>query len=118
MGDIEMVRSTFEPLGLVGRCFHTFRDGGYVDEQGIVRGDLGGGYFLVQYFEWLSGSPSTLAITHVSDMKPGRDPGCWQFYLNEEHMKRWYEDRRNGGPDLFASATPHHADGASVCKLI
>jgi hypothetical protein len=79
------------PLDLVGRGFHTFTDDGRVENQGVVRGDLGDGYYLVQYFEWFVGAPNTMAIWNIRDMKPGRKAGCWQFYEDTEHMNFWYE---------------------------
>lgn len=83
-------------LGLVGRCFHVFREDMKVQYQGVVRGSLGEGLYLIQYYEWLMGEPGTMEIRHVSEMKPGRKPGCWQFYEDNEHMNFWYESRHGG----------------------
>lgn len=79
-------KKQIEPLGLVGRYFHTFREQSgprVMDYQGTVRGDLGHGFFLVQFFEWMSGEPSTLAVEHLSQMSK------WQFYLDSAQMKDW-----------------------------
>jgi hypothetical protein len=81
-----------KPMGLVGRCFHIFDADGCIRHQGIVRGDLGDGRYLVQYFEWLIGEPGTLEIRYVTEMRPGRTEGAWQFYEDCEHMKYWFEN--------------------------
>ena len=80
-------------LTLVGRCFHIFGDDGSVQNQGVVRGDLGEGRYLVQFFEWMLGELSTMEIRHIGDMRGGREAGCWQFYEDAEHMNFWYEYR-------------------------
>ena len=75
-------------LTLVGRCFHIFDDAdGYVQSQGVVRGSLGDGFYLIQYFEWIMGELSTLEIKHIDAMLR------WQFYEDVEHMKFWHEYR-------------------------
>jgi hypothetical protein len=77
-------------LGLVGRCFHTFDDKGVLRYQGIVRGDLGGGRYLIQYFDWIMGEPSTMAIIDIEEMM---SPRAWQFYEDADHMRFWHEYR-------------------------
>jgi hypothetical protein len=86
-------------LSLVGRCFHIFDADGYVQYQGIVRGDLGDGRYLIQYFEWIMGEAGTMEIRHISEMKPGHQEGCWQFYEDSEHMSFWYEYRAPKRPE-------------------
>ena len=83
-------------VNLVGRCFHIFDKDGCVQYQGIVRGDLGGGHYLVQYFEWVMGEASTMEIRTIEEMtvKLGTKRQCdgyWQFYEDNEHMNFWYE---------------------------
>jgi hypothetical protein len=81
-------------MSLVGRCFHIFDDAGCVQYQGIVRGNLGDGNYLVQYYEWFAGAASTLAVVHISKMiQPHnhRAAGAWQFYEDNDHMNSWYE---------------------------
>jgi hypothetical protein len=77
--------------GLIGRAFHTFREtkSGQrgVVYQGIVRARIEDGLYLVQYFEWLVGEPSTLELVRIEDMLN------WQFYEDTEHMNFWYEHR-------------------------
>jgi hypothetical protein len=80
-----------QSYGLVGRCFHVFAEDGTIERQGIVRADLGGGGYLVQYFEWFAGTPSTMEVRYITEMKPGRGNGSWQFYEDNEHMSSWYE---------------------------
>jgi hypothetical protein len=42
-------------------------------------------------FEWIVGEPGTLEIRYITEMRPGRTEGCWQFYEDYEHMNHWYE---------------------------
>lgn len=82
--------------GLVGRCFHIFGEDGHVQYQGQIRCDLGGGNYLVQYFDWLIGEPGTMSIVPVSKMierELRRGNGSWQFYEDVEHMNFWYEHK-------------------------
>jgi hypothetical protein len=81
-------------LDLVGCCFHTFKEDNAVQHQGVVRGDLGGQYYLVQYFEWLTGGPEELEIIHISRMC-GNRAERWQFYEDNKHMNFWYEYRHH-----------------------
>jgi len=79
-----------QPLSLVGRAFHTFedRDGDRtIKYQGIVRGKITESVYLVQYFEWIMGEPSTLELVTLDGMMG------WQFYEDTEHMGFWYEHR-------------------------
>ena len=87
----EPTTSDLPAIGLIGCCFHIFDAKGAIRSQGVVRGYLGEGYYLVQYFDWIVGSPSTMEVRPLTDMKPGREDGCWQFYENNEHMKYWHE---------------------------
>ncbi len=78
---------------LVGKCFHTFttdlpREGrGVVHHQGTVLLDLGGGYFLVQYLEWISGHPSSKHVVHMGTMASNG----WEFYESDTEMRERYE---------------------------
>jgi hypothetical protein len=76
---------------IIGRCFHTFKqtksgDDG-VQYQGVVRARVEEGIYLVQYFEWFVGEPSTMALVRIEDML------AWQFYEDNKHMNFWYEHR-------------------------
>jgi hypothetical protein len=78
---------------LVGRCLVIFGEASRVRYQGIVRGDLGGGLYLVQYFEAVMGEPSTLAVIPVSRMVQPEDyyraAGAWEFFEDDEHLRYW-----------------------------
>jgi hypothetical protein len=83
-------------LGLVGRYFHIFtedKESGKktIQRQGMVRGELGDGYYLVQYFDWWAGEANTMDIHRIESMTPGR----WQFYETSEDMKHWYQTYRH-----------------------
>jgi hypothetical protein len=81
-----------EPLGLVGRCFHIMDEGGYVEKQGVIRGDLGGGLYLIQYFEWLMGNPTNMEIVDLETIRK------WRLYYDHEYMNFWYEHRAKKRP--------------------
>jgi hypothetical protein len=93
------------PLDLVGRCFHIFGEGAEVQYEGVVRGALGDGHFLIQYFECFDGTLNTMAVVHMRDMVQPREhraQGAWQFYENAEHMRGWsesYGSQRRGSDD-------------------
>ncbi len=91
--------------GLVGRCFVIFGDKRRWRSQGVVRSHLGDGYYLVQFFDVLVGAPSTLQVMHVSDFnvtsgEDRRGKGCFEFFVNDEHLHDWAESHRpDTGPD-------------------
>lgn len=89
-----------ETIGLVGRCFHIFKNG-RIENQGVIRGDLGEGRYLIQFFDWIAGEPSTMEIRQISEMTPGRE-NSWQFYEDAEHMNFWYRYRYNESKDEAA----------------
>ena len=60
--------------GLVGKFFHTFNEQGQLKWQGLITGEPASGYFLVQVFEWIVGSPSDKRLIDVSQMVG------WTFY--------------------------------------
>ena len=80
-------KNTEPVLTLVGCYFHTLDDDGCVQYQGRVRGNIGDGFFLIEYFEWFTGQPSKMELRHISEMKAGR----WQFYEDSERMNNWLE---------------------------
>ncbi len=91
------------PVGLVGRCFHIFGEDNKVSHQGRVVAQIDATHYLVQFFDWMVGDPSTMsvysidAISHAS-FGSERGYGAWQFYENHEHFLFWFEHyaRRDG----------------------
>lgn len=83
-------------IDLIGRCFHVFGENRKISRQGIIRGTLGDGYYLIQYFEFLMGEPSTMEVVHIRSMiRPALDSqeeGSWQFYEDVDHMKWWFKN--------------------------
>lgn len=71
-------------MRLKGRYFHSFEDDGVVKWQGYVLGSPGLGYYMVQLFEWLVGSPSCQKLVHLSEMNG------WHFYDTQEEMAETY----------------------------
>jgi hypothetical protein len=102
------------PLGLVGRYFHIFtedKENGKktIQRQGMVRGELGDGYYLVQYFDWWAGEANSMDIHRIENMKPG----YWQFYETSEDMKNWYATYRHR-----YEAQPPSKSGKKSTRLI
>jgi hypothetical protein len=51
---------------LAGVCFVTKTEEGKNHWQGKILGKVENGVYLVQLFEWLLGTPSNLALLHIS----------------------------------------------------
>jgi hypothetical protein len=77
----------------VGMFFHSLKDG-EVHWQGTVLSSPEQGWYLVQLFEWFSGSPNVCRLVRFEDMQD------WLFYPDCEAMKFSYEygAAREGGP--------------------
>jgi hypothetical protein len=59
---------------LVGKFFHTFDAQGNIKWQGAVTAEPTPGYFLVQLYDWLLGSPNRKELIHIAQMVG------WRFY--------------------------------------
>lgn len=70
---------------LVGKCFHIVSDLKQVVFQGIVRDKIDDEHYLIQYFDFIMGDPSTMKIVEIGLMKG------WQFYDTDEEMDHWYK---------------------------
>lgn len=83
---------------LCGKCFVIYGDDGLVQYQGVILAALIDGHYLVQFFDWIMGAPSTCAIYHVTAMRsdkgrnPRKEPGAWEFFMNDEHLRDWLEN--------------------------
>jgi hypothetical protein len=86
---------------LAGRYFHVFAEGKHVfaegnkvDRQGVVLASVGPAHYLVRYFDFVLGEPSTMAVVSIEEMacapKEERTAGTWQFYEDAEQMNNWY----------------------------
>jgi hypothetical protein len=64
--------------------FHTFEDGKISQQGRIIEEDMPG-LFLVQFFEWIMGEPSSEQLIYVSDMK------AWRWYASAEEMRDAYD---------------------------
>ena len=78
---------------LVGHYFHSLKDG-RVHWQGHVIGSPEPGWYLLELFSWLTGSPNGRRIAHIIDMHN------WLFYEDSEAMVESYEhgEACDGGP--------------------
>jgi hypothetical protein len=74
---------------IVGRYFLRFleEDEEVWSHRGVVRGNLGNGFYLVQYCDGHShrDDEHVMEIHRIEDMVPGR----WKFYETFEDMNRW-----------------------------
>ena len=80
---------TLPPITLVGRHFAVLNPNDLIVFQGIVRGDLGEGYYLIQKFDAFE-QEDVMEIRHISEMKVlNNHEMYWQFYEDNEHRKFW-----------------------------
>jgi len=93
---------TIEPPGqwesLIGKFFHKFCIGGRIQEQGRILTSPAPGYFIVQQFEWLTGSQSFTGTRLVTLEQIARER--WSFYADAADMDESYrysgQDHRSG----------------------
>jgi hypothetical protein len=97
--------------GLVGRCFVRFELDRTVAVQGIVRAKITDTVYLVQYFDWIMGEPSTLELVPLDsitgDGSNSQQAGRYEFFEDSEHLRFWLEheyqaprkDREDANPD-------------------
>ena len=78
---------------LLGYWFHSVKDE-HIHWQGRILFQQNDGYYMVQLFEWLMGSPNIQRLVHISKMTD------WLFYETREKMIESYECgvARKGGP--------------------
>ena len=79
-----MTTSENETAGLVGRFFHSVKDG-HIETQGEVIGRPEPGLYLVTYFDWVTGEPSVCRLVTIDQMK------TWLFYEDLDMMKHSYK---------------------------
>ncbi len=79
--------------GIVGRYFHSLKDG-RISAQGEVVSRPEPGWYLVTLFDWIVGEPSVCRLVRLEDM------AGWLFYENSEMMCHAYQYgiARAGGP--------------------
>ena len=53
---------------LVGRCFLSLDEDGKARKQGIIKARVDEHRYLIQFFEWLMGEPSTMCVIPVEDL--------------------------------------------------
>ncbi len=74
---------------LVGRFFHVLADDGKADMQGEILGEPEKGVYLVRYFEWMHGEPSSQHLVPFAEMREA----TWRFYDSSEEMNFAWEHR-------------------------
>lgn len=71
---------------LKGKYFHAFDSDGYVRQQGVIIDLLNESTAIIQYFEWISGSPWEIKAVWVSKIV---DDG-WALYESSQTMREAY----------------------------
>lgn len=77
---------TDKAMGLQGKFFHSFKEK-KVGWQGCVISEVRDGFFLVQLFEWITGTPSCQKLVRIEEMVG------WDFYDTEKEMKNTYQNK-------------------------
>jgi len=90
---IKKMTTETNDIGIVGRYFHTLKDG-KISEQGEVISRPEAGWYLVTFFDWIVGEPYVCRLVRLEDM------AGWFFYENSEMMRHAYQYgiARAGGP--------------------
>lgn len=70
----------FKKSALVGKWFHSFKDGKLCC-QGQILSQEQDGYFLVETYDWLCGESFNQQLVHFGDMVN------WRFYQTDEDMR-------------------------------
>ena len=70
---------------LIGLCFVTYDSDGRREYQGTVLDKLDNGFYLVQLYEWLLGSESTMRILSLNRLASAN------FYASLEDLKEGME---------------------------
>ena len=68
---------------LVGKFFHSRDPDGYVRWQGRVAAEVQPGYFMVECFEWFTGSFGSRSVVPLTQMVEER----WVWYRTDEDMR-------------------------------
>jgi len=71
--------------GLIGAWFHSVKKNGAIDWQGQVLARPEPGIYLVQLYEWITGSPSNQQLVKFEDMEN------WLFYADNDAMNYSYK---------------------------
>lgn len=72
--------ATSKQKGLIGAWFHSIKKDGVVTWQGQILARPEPGIYLVQLYEWITGSPSNQQLVKFEDMKN------WLFYADNDAM--------------------------------
>lgn len=82
-------------FGLIGKCFVTLGPDGLTQYQGVVRERLTDALYMVQFFSWFDGAPTTMAIIDIGERcfcgTEAQRPGAWIFFEDDEGLRFWLE---------------------------
>jgi len=84
-GEFMKNKQTQESESLVGQYFHSIGDNGILKWQGVVIGNPEPGWYLLQLFEWLAGTPNVRVLIKIEAL------ANWLFYGSAEAMAHSYE---------------------------
>ena len=90
----KMNQKALKQKGLIGAWFHSVRKDGTVNWQGQILARVEPGIYLVQLYEWITGSPSNQQLVKFEFME------SWLFYPDNDAMNySWeYGTARPGTP--------------------
>ncbi len=85
-----------DPQPLVGMAFHVFGDDKKPKWQGHIIGQASADVVIVQFFEWLSGTPHTCRVVPIADIvaggaSPYASDGHWLLYRGVDAMVAHYK---------------------------
>ena len=83
---------------LVGKCFLSLNSDGKADRQGIVRAKVCDRNYVIQFFDWIMGEPSTIAVVPIESLMSSspsdkRKAHSVILFEDSEHLRFWMENR-------------------------
>jgi len=83
----KVVSKTNDWTTLKGKFFHDFDEEGFVCHQGQILDFVNEEIAIVQYFEWVIGTPSTIRAVWLEDIVDGG----WALYSSDKAMRDAYD---------------------------
>lgn len=74
---------------LVGKCFVILGKDGAPMRQGVVRSWIDNEHYLVQFFSYVTGNPTSLAVVNIRSMaRYDENNFAWEFFDTDEDLRR------------------------------
>src|SRR4051794_19331447 len=82
---------------LIDRCFLVYDENGRAHTKGLVVGRVSPEVYLVRYFNWNTGEPSTFRLVNVVDMVSAglkhERRNSYEFFEDQDHLDGFIEER-------------------------